>query len=76
MSHIYEQKGDLASAYRTLAEANASLRDSMGDQAARDVIRPHVEAFADRIGPEKFRMVAERVNKAAHAKDTFRRNNS
>jgi hypothetical protein len=48
----------------------------MGDQAARDVIRPHVEAFADRIGPEKFRMIAERVNKAAHAKDSFRRRNS
>jgi tetratricopeptide (TPR) repeat protein len=76
MSHIYEQKGDLASAYRTLAEANASLRDTMGDQAARDVIRPHVEALADRIGPEKFRMIAERVNKAAHAKETFRRRNS
>src|SRR3569623_1728383 len=75
MSHIYEQKGDLASAYRTLAEANASLRDTVGDQAARDVIRPHVEAFADRVGPEKFRMIAERVNKAAHAKDSFRRRN-
>ena len=76
MSHIYEQKGDLASAYRTLAEANASLRDTVGDQAARDVIRPHVEAFADRVGPEKFRMIAESVNKAARAKDTFRRRNS
>ncbi len=73
MSQIYEQKGDLASAYRTLAEANAALRDSLGDQAAKAVIRPHLAAFAARIGPEKLDTIAAQVNAAAHARKTFRR---
>jgi tetratricopeptide (TPR) repeat protein len=72
MSQIYEQRGDLASAYRTFAEARASLRDQLGD-AARDVLRPHITAFADRIGHTKFAEIAEAVNKAAHARQTFRR---
>jgi tetratricopeptide (TPR) repeat protein len=72
MSQIYEQRGDLASAYRTFAEARASLRDQLGD-AAREVLRPHITAFADRIGPTKFGEIAEAVNKAAHARQTFRR---
>jgi tetratricopeptide (TPR) repeat protein len=72
MSQIYEQRGDLASAYRTFAEARASLRDQLGD-AARDVLRPPITAFADRIGHTKFAEIAEAVNKAAHARQTFRR---
>jgi tetratricopeptide (TPR) repeat protein len=72
MSQIYEQRGDLASAYRTFAEARASLRDQLGD-AARDVLRSHITAFADRIGHPKFAEIAEAVNKAAHARQTFRR---
>ena len=72
MSGIYERKGDLASAYRTFAEAHAMLREKLGDQA-RDLIRPPMSAFADRIGPEKFAEIAETVNKAAHARQTFRR---
>jgi tetratricopeptide (TPR) repeat protein len=72
MSQLYEQKGDLASAYRTFAEANAELRNMLGD-GATDVIRPHVAAFADRIGFEKFAEIAERVNKASHAQSAFRR---
>lgn len=71
MSQIYEQLGDLASAYRTFAEAHASLRESIGAQA-NDVIVPHITAFANRIGPERFREIAETVNKAAHARTTFR----
>jgi hypothetical protein len=72
MSQIYEQKGDLASAYRTFAEANAALREQIGD-AAKDVIRPHLAAFADRIGRDKFQEIAERVTRAANAKSAFRR---
>jgi hypothetical protein len=72
MSQLYEQKGDLASAYRTFAEANAVLRSQLGD-GATDFIRPHVAAFADRIGSEKFAEIADRVNKAAHAANSFRR---
>lgn len=71
MSNIYEQLGDLASAYRSFAEAHASLREKIGD-AARDVIVPHIQAFAARIGAEKFREVAENVTKAAHARNAFR----
>ena len=72
MSQIYEQKGDLASAYRTFAEANASLRDVIGERA-KDVIVPYMAAFADRIGRDKFAEIAEQVNKAAHARNTFQR---
>ena len=72
MSGIYEQKGDLASAYRTFAEAHASLREKLGDQA-KDLIRPPMSAFAARIGHDKFAEIAEAVNKAAHARQTFRR---
>lgn len=72
MSQIYEQKGDLASAYRTFAEANAGLRDKLGDMS-KDVIRPHLAAFADRIGREKFQQIAEQVTRAAKARDDFRK---
>ncbi len=72
MSQIYEQKGDLASAYRTFAEANASLRDVIGERA-KEVIVPYMEAFADRIGHDKFAAIAQQVNKAAHALDAFHR---
>lgn len=71
MSQIYEQKGDLASAYRTFAEAHASLREKLGEDA-KDVIRPHLTAFADRIGHARFAEIARAVNKAAHARQTFR----
>lgn len=72
MSQIYEQKGDLASAYRTFAEANASLREQLGE-ASKDVIRPHLHAFAERIGPEKFQEIAEQVTRAAKARNDFRK---
>ncbi len=72
MSQIYEQKGDLASAYRTFADANARLRETLGD-VSKDVIRPHLVAFADRIGREKFQEIAEQVTRAAHAAKDFRR---
>jgi tetratricopeptide (TPR) repeat protein len=72
MSQIYEQKDDLASAYRTFAEAHASLRDKLGDQAT-ELFRPHLAAFANRIGYDKFAEVAEQVNRAAHARQTYRR---
>lgn len=72
MSQIYEQKGDLASAYRTFAEANATLRDVIGDRA-KEVIVPYMAAFADRIGRDKFAEIAEQVNKAAHARNAFHR---
>ncbi len=72
MSQIYEQKGDLASAYRTFAEANAALREEIGP-TAKDVIRPHLAAFADRIGRDKFQEIAERVTRAANARAAFRR---
>lgn len=72
MSSIYEQKGDFASAYRTFAEAHASLREKLGDRA-KDLIRPPMSAFAARIGHEKFSEIAEAVTKAAHARQTFRR---
>ncbi len=72
MSQIYEQKGDLASAYRTFADANARLRETLGD-VSKDVIRPHLAAFADRIGREKFQEIAEQVTRAAHAAKDFRR---
>lgn len=72
MSQIYEQKGDLASAYRTFAEANAALREVIGDRA-KEVIVPYMAAFADRIGRAKFAEIAEQVNKAAHALQAFHR---
>jgi len=72
MAQIYEQKGDLASAYRTYAEAHASLRETIGDRA-KEVIVPHMNAFADRIGRSKFEEIAERVNQASHARSTFAR---
>lgn len=72
MSQIYEQNGDLASAYRTFAEANASLEEALGDRS-KDVIRPHLVAFADRVGHEKFQQIAAQVNRAAHAARTFRK---
>jgi len=72
MSQIYEQKEDLASAYRTFAEAHAALRDQLGDQAT-ELFRPHLSAFASRIGYEKFSVIAKQVNEAAHARQTFRR---
>jgi ATP/maltotriose-dependent transcriptional regulator MalT len=72
MSQIYEQKGDLASAYRTFAEANISLRQAIGE-SAKDVILPYMSAFADRIGKAKFAEIAEHVNKAAHARIAFQR---
>ena len=71
MAQIYEQKGDLASAYRTYAEAHASLRETIGDRA-KDVIVPHMNEFADRIGRSKFAEIAERVNQASHAHSAFR----
>jgi hypothetical protein len=72
MSQIYEQKGDLASAYRTFAEANASLRDVIGERA-KEIIVPYMAAFADRIGRDKFAEIADQVNKAAHALNAFHR---
>ena len=72
MSQIYEQKGDLASAYRTFAEANATLRETLGE-ASKDLFRPHLSAFADRIGREKFQEVAEQVTRASKAVKDFRR---
>lgn len=72
MSSIYEQKGDLASAYRTFAEAHASLREKLGDQA-KDLIRPPMSAFADRIGHDKFAEIAEAVNRSERARQMFRR---
>lgn len=72
MAQIYEQKGDLASAYRTYAEAHASLRETIGDRA-KEIIVPHMNAFADRIGRSKFAEIAERVNQASHARSTFAR---
>lgn len=72
MSQIYEQRGDLASAYRTFAEAHSALKAKMGD-AATALFRPYLAALSERIGPETFREIAERVNKAAHARQTFRR---
>ncbi len=70
MAQIYEQKGDLPSAYRTYAEAHASLRETIGDRA-KEVIVPHMNAFADRIGRSKFAEIAERVNQASHAHSAF-----
>lgn len=72
MSSIYERKGDLASAYRTFAEAHAALKEQLG-AGATDLIRPPLSAFAARIGQDKFAEIAEAVNKAAHARETFRR---
>jgi anaphase-promoting complex subunit 5 len=72
MAQIYEQKGDLASAYRTYAEAHAALREKIGDRA-KEIIVPHMTAFADRIGRSKFAEIAEQVNKAAHAWNAFQR---
>jgi tetratricopeptide (TPR) repeat protein len=72
MSQIYEQKGDLASAYRTFADANAMLRETLGE-LSKDVIRPHLTAFADRIGREKFQEIAAQVTRAAQAMKDFRR---
>jgi hypothetical protein len=71
MAQIYEQKGDLASAYRTYAEAHASLRETLGDRA-KEVIVPHMNAFADRIGRSKFAEIAQRVNDASHARSAFK----
>ncbi len=71
MSQIYEMKGDLASAYRTFAEAHGSLKDKLGS-AATDLFRPYIAALADRIGPETFADIAEKVNQAARARQTFR----
>lgn len=71
MAQIYEQKGDLASAYRTYAEAHASLRETIGDRA-KDVILPHMNEFADRIGRSRFAEIAEQVNRASHARSAFR----
>ena len=72
MAQIYEQKGDLASSYRTYAEAHASLREIIGDRA-KDVIVPHMTAFADRIGRSRFAEIAAQVNKASHARSVFQR---
>jgi len=72
MSQIYEQKEDLASAYRTFAEAHAALRDQLGDQAT-ELFRPHISALASRIGYQKFAEIAKQVNAAAHARQAFRR---
>ena len=70
MAQIYEQKGDLASAYRTYAEAHASLREIIGDRA-KEVIVPYMNAFAERIGRPRFAEIADRVNQASHARTTF-----
>jgi hypothetical protein len=70
MSQIYEQRGDVASAYRTYAEAHAALRDTLGDRAS-DLFRPHLRALAERIGIERFREIADQVNRAAHARKHF-----
>jgi tetratricopeptide (TPR) repeat protein len=72
MAQLYEQRGDLATAYRTFAEAHAVLKEQIGDTAT-DLIRPHLAAFAERIGQDKFREIAELVNKAANARLAFRR---
>lgn len=72
MSSIYERKGDLASAYRTFAEAHAALKEQLG-AGATDLIRPPLSAFAARIGQDKFAEIAAAVNKAAHARQMFRR---
>jgi len=72
MSGIYERKGDLASAYRTFAEAHAALKEQLGT-GATDLFRPPLAAFRARIGQDKFAEIAEAVNKAAHARETFRR---
>jgi hypothetical protein len=54
MSTIYELRGDMTSACRTLLEAEHGLGEAIGNDEARGLIRPHLHGLAGRIGKERF----------------------
>jgi hypothetical protein len=54
MSTIYELRGDLVSACRTLLEAEHGVAERLGDEAARGLFRPHLHGLAGRIGKARF----------------------
>jgi hypothetical protein len=60
MSEMYARGGDIASAFRTLAEANAALSKAVGaDTAAK--FRPFMQRLVDRVGMARLRQVANDV---------------
>jgi hypothetical protein len=71
MSSVYERNGDFASAYRALAEANVGLKEKLGPEV-QSLIRPHVQALAERMGRERFVEMVESVQHAARIRDDFR----
>jgi tetratricopeptide (TPR) repeat protein len=67
MSEVYQQQGDYPSAYRALAEADAVLREQVGE-TAREMVRPHLLALSQKMGRNKFLEMADNVNKAQLAR--------
>lgn len=71
MASIYERNGDFASAYRALAEANAGLKEKLGPEV-QALVRPHVQALAERMGRERFLEMVDSVQRASLAREDFR----
>lgn len=70
MARLYEQSGDHASAYRTIAEAYHGLKSRMTVDP-EPLFRPHLDALADVVGPERFRAIVADVNAAQQLAGTL-----
>ena len=68
MSEIYANSGDLASALRTILEANAGLRASAGP-GSNELFRPLLAAFRDRVGADHFAQLVADVQAASALAD-------
>ncbi len=63
MAEMYARTGDIASAFRTLAESNHALSQATGSAAA-PLFRPYLQRLQQQVGIERLRKVAADVQAA------------
>jgi hypothetical protein len=70
MAELYAQRGDYASAYRTIAEAYQGLRDATGADV-EPLFRPHLSALREQMGDARFQQMIVDVHAARRLADAL-----
>jgi tetratricopeptide (TPR) repeat protein len=67
MADVYQSQRDFPMAFHTLARARAALRITVSPEAG-DLMDPYLDALAERMGPERYQAMCEKIVAAQEAR--------